>query len=761
MIEPLAPGARTRVGPYRLLGLLGAGGMGEVFLARPGTRQTAPGDDPLAGLVALKTVRDGLDLDDGFRVRFRREIAAAGAVRSPHSAALVGGDATGALPWLATEYVPGPSLAEAVFRTGPLPEPVVRAVGSGLARALADMHAVRVLHRDLKPGNVLLAADGPKVIDFGIAQAFEATQLTRTGVVVGTPGYISPEHVDGSQALVPASDVFCLGAVLAYAASGRGPYDDPDVAAVIFRIAHGEPELGGVPERLRPVIERCLSPRAEDRPTPQELAWLLRPGEYPDPFPWHDAVRGTFAAYAEQARECARSAAAEPPPAAPPAPAAPVAPPLAPPAPPAPPAPSGSADSARPRRRMLWTAVAAVAVALCVVLGVVLLPGLLDGGKKGTGAGGGRPGASASPSVRPDSATVVPGADAGQTDDFGERGADRAARPADWKPWTTRKGTGQYGCALSGATLVCSGERGVTALEAATGVQRWNVPERAPVAAGTAGRSIAAVADGIVYAFLPQALVGLRLSDGKEVWRRPMRKGYLGTGSVYADGVVHYVSQIRGGSTGRLVAQQVTGTERPEKWSVEYNEFQFTLLAAEGRVVAVGSDIEVFDADTGERRPGVVQGDLSCGEAVLRKAELLCPGESGITVIDMAAPARRRTLAASMTNVHKPAVSRDGTVVVSAPGQTRAFRLSDGKELWRYVSDLALAGRTSVSGGTALVTDGEVVDGFELAGSGSIETAERKILNGPLGDGSRLIASGDVLYLSFDNDGTVLSGFTP
>ncbi|MFI8433073.1 protein kinase [Streptomyces sp. NPDC079020] len=757
MIEPLAPGARTRVGPYRLLGLLGAGGMGEVFLARPGTQATAPGDDPLAGLVALKTVREGLDLDDGFRVRFRREIAAAGAVRSPHSAALVGGDATGALPWLATEYVPGPSLAEAVFRTGPLPEPVVRAVGSGLARALADMHGVRVLHRDLKPGNVLLAADGPKVIDFGIAQAFEATQLTRTGVVVGTPGYISPEHVNGSQALVPASDVFCLGAVLAYAASGRGPYDDPDVAAVIFRIAHGEPELGGVPERLRPVIERCLSPRAEDRPTPQELAWLLRPGEYPDPFPWHDAVRGTFAAHAAEARECARSAAAEPPPAATPVPVAPVV------LPPAPLAPSVPADAARPRRRGLWTAVAVVAVTLCAVLGAVLLPGLLDGGKKGNGAGGGgRPGASAaSPSARPDSATVVPGADAGRTDDFGERGADRAVRPAGWKPWTARKGTGEYGCALSGATLVCSGERGVTALDAATGAQRWNVPEKTPVVAGTAGRSIAAVADGTVYAFLPEALVGLRLTDGREVWRRPMRKGYLGTGSVYADGVVHYVSQIRGGSTGRLVAQQVTGTERPEKWSVEYHDFQFTLLAAEGRVVAVGSDIEVFDADTGERRPGVVQGDLPCGEAVLRKAELLCPGEDGITVIDMAAPARRRTLAPSMTDVYKPAVSRDGTVVVSAPGETRAFRLSDGEELWQHVSDMALAGRTSVSGDTALVTDGYVVDGFELAGSGSIGTAQRKVLNGPRGDGSRLIASGDVLYLSFDNDGTVLSGFTP
>jgi eukaryotic-like serine/threonine-protein kinase len=187
VIEPLTPGSRTRIGSYRLLGRLGSGGMGEVFLARADTAPAA-GAGSLAGLVALKTVLAGLDLDDGFRVRFRREIAAAGAVRSPYSAALVAGDERGGTPWLATEYVPGPSLAEAVSRTGPLPESVVRAAGSRLALALADMHAVRVLHRDLKPGNVLLGIEGPKVIDFGIAQAFEATQLTRTGVVVGSPG---------------------------------------------------------------------------------------------------------------------------------------------------------------------------------------------------------------------------------------------------------------------------------------------------------------------------------------------------------------------------------------------------------------------------------------------------------------------------------------------------------------------------------------------------------------------------------------------
>ncbi|MFJ3700107.1 MULTISPECIES: serine/threonine-protein kinase [Streptomyces] len=487
MIEPLAPGSRARIGPYRLLGRLGAGGMGEVYLARADDVPAA-GAGSLAGLVAIKTVLPGLDLDDGFRVRFRREIAAAGAVRGPHFAALVAGDERGGTPWLATEYVPGPSLAEAVSRTGPLPESVVRAVGSRLALALADMHAVRVLHRDLKPGNVLLGADGPKVIDFGIAQAFEATQLTRTGVVVGSPGYISPEHVNGSTALVPASDVFCLGAVLAFAACGRGPFDDPDMAAVIFRIAHGEPELGRVPEGLRAVIERCLAPRPEDRPAPHELAGLLAPGGVARPFPWHGAVREQCAAHTESALRCAEPV---PVPVVPPPPAAP----------PAPPAP------ARTRRRRPPVVMAAIAV-VCAVLGAVFLPGLLEG-DGGTGdPAAARPDGPASSAAALAGPTVVPGADSARTGDFGARGADLAARPAGWKPWTTGEHVGEYGCLLSAGTLVCSGERGVTALDAAKGTERWNVPEESGPGNGKGGRSVVTAVDGTVYAFVQGALVG-------------------------------------------------------------------------------------------------------------------------------------------------------------------------------------------------------------------------------------------------------------
>ncbi|MFF3299921.1 protein kinase [Streptomyces sp. NPDC002908] len=741
MIGPLPPGSRTRVGPYRLLGLLGAGGMGEVYLAREEGVTPVPGA-PLAGLVALKTVLPGLDLDDGFRIRFRREIAAAGAVRSPRTAALVAGDATGATPWLATEYVPGPSLAEAVTRTGPLPEAVVRAAGSHLALALADMHAVRVLHRDLKPGNVLLGADGPKVIDFGIAQAFEATQLTRTGVVVGSPGYISPEHVNGSRALVPASDVFCLGAVLAFAACGRGPFDDPDMAAVIFRIAHGEPELDRVPAGLRAVVERCLAPRPEDRPTPHELAGLLLPGGVPGPFPWHDALREQFAAHTEQALRCAESVRAAPP--------RPSVPPQAPPA--------------RSRRRGPLVALAAIAVA-GAVLGAVYLPGLLDGGG-GEGPAAGRPGASASASAPGTSSgpTVVPGADAGRTDDFGSGDRKLAARPAGWKPWKSGEGVGEHGCLLSAGTLVCSGEHGVTALDAAAGRERWNLPEKAGAGDGTAGRSVVAVEGGTVYAFVQDELVGLRLTDGKRVWRQPLPKGRLGMGAVYADGVIYYVAQVKGGSAGTLVAQQITGGKKPQKWDVDYDEFEFTLLAGDGRVVAVGSDVRVFDAGTGERLPGDGEADARCGHPVLRERELICVDGDSLTVTDLSAPARRRVLADGMEGAMKPAVTADGTVVVSVPGEVRAFRLRDGRQLWYHVDTLLdeEAGNVSIAGDHALVHADDTVDAFELDRTGENPSDAGKIFDLPLrGTLPSLIAVSDALFLSSPDDGTVLSGFAP
>ncbi|MCX5416663.1 protein kinase [Streptomyces sp. NBC_00059] len=754
----MPPGSRTRIGSYQLLGLLGAGGMGEVYLARADTSPVRPGE-PLAGLVALKTVLAGLDLDDGFRVRFRREIAAAGAVRSPHTAALVAGDATGHTPWLATEYVPGPSLAEAVMRTGPLPEDVVRAAGSRLALALADMHAVRVLHRDLKPGNVLLGADGPKVIDFGIAQAFEATQLTRTGVVVGSPGYISPEHVNGSRALVPASDMFCLGAVLAFAACGRGPFDDPDMAAVIFRIAHGEPELGGVPPGLRPVIEHCLAPRPEDRPDPAELARMLRPDGLSAPFPWHDALREQITAHTAAAVACAGTARV--PAGLPPGPDA-VSVAHMPTAPPGGPRP---ADADRRSRRRLAVA-AAAGVVVCAVLGAFLLPGLFDGSGEAPPAGGGASSPRPTVSGPADEAlVVVPAADAGHTGDFGSAAADAERRPDGWRPWTNGQKIAENGCVLVDATLACSGHRGVTALDASSGKQRWNVPEPPGAATtGTAGHEIAAVEAGTLYAFMGDALVGLRLTDGEEVWRKTLPKGYVGMGPVHADGVLYYVAQAEGGSRGSLVAQQLTGA-RPEKWRKPYSDFSFTTAAADGRLVVVGSGVEVFDPETGAQAGGDLDVDGGCGYPVLFEHELLCSGEDGITVLDLSRPSDSRTIADGVPSRTRPAVSHDGTVVMSDGSAAYAFELAGGRQLWSTVSkygDEIDADEVLISGGSVLFGDGRSVAAYDLDASGAGKASTDSKVFGDYGGNqtSRILAVGDVLFLSLD-DGTVLSNFAP
>ena len=264
----LLPSDPAAVGPYRLTSRLGTGGMGQVYLARsPGGR-----------LVAVKVIRAELAADGGFRSRFAREVRAARSVSGMFTAPVVDADPGGQPPWLATAYVPGPTLAEAVAERGPLRPEVVVTLGAGLAEALAAIHTAGLVHRDLKPSNVLLAADGPRVIDFGIARAADATALTLTGTVMGSPGYLSPEQADGHP-VGPPGDVFSLGAVLAFAATGAGPFGDGPAAALAFRVVHAEPDLSAVPARLRPLIARCLAKNPADRPTPTELLTALNAGQ--------------------------------------------------------------------------------------------------------------------------------------------------------------------------------------------------------------------------------------------------------------------------------------------------------------------------------------------------------------------------------------------------------------------------------------------------------------------------------------------------
>jgi hypothetical protein len=246
-MEPLSADDPRQIGGFTLRSRLGAGGMGRVYLAfSPGGRA-----------VAMKVVHPGLAADPEFLRRFRNEVAAARAVSGMYTAPVVGAGIDDNPPWLATAYVPGPPLAEVVSRYGALPETAVWRLGAGLAEALRAVHACGLVHRDLKPGNVLLAADGPHVIDFGISRAFEGTSVTSTGMVVGTPGYMSPEQAEGQQA-GPPSDVFSLGCVLAYAATGNAPFGSGSAASILYRVVTGEPDLGGLAGDLRQVVTACL-----------------------------------------------------------------------------------------------------------------------------------------------------------------------------------------------------------------------------------------------------------------------------------------------------------------------------------------------------------------------------------------------------------------------------------------------------------------------------------------------------------------------
>ncbi|MGW0585364.1 serine/threonine-protein kinase, partial [Streptomyces sp. NPDC002920] len=279
MSEPLRSSDPSRIAGFRLLRRLGAGGMGVVYLGR-----TESG-----ALAAVKVIRGESAGDEDFRARFAREVDLARRVESPWVVPVLDADAEAGEPWLATAFVPGPSVAEAVAAHGPLPARAVGVLGGWLAEALDAVHTAGLVHRDVKPGNVLLAPDGPRLIDFGIARAADDTALTASGMVVGTPGFLAPEQARGRPA-EPASDVFALGCVLAYASTGTPPFGTGTPDALLYRTVHDEPELGGTEGELRTLVERCLAKEPDARPTADEVRRLLAedavaaPGDWlPDP----------------------------------------------------------------------------------------------------------------------------------------------------------------------------------------------------------------------------------------------------------------------------------------------------------------------------------------------------------------------------------------------------------------------------------------------------------------------------------------------
>lgn len=257
-------------GQYRLEACLGAGGMGVVHLARSAS-----------GLqLAVKVVHRQHAADPEFRARFRQEVAAARRVSGAFTAPVVDADPTAALPWMATLYVPGPTLAAQVKRNGPMSPAALRRLTAGLAEALRDIHRAGVIHRDLKPSNVLLPDSGPKVIDFGISRPYDSDLRTETGKLIGSPPYMAPEQFQRPREVGPAADVFALGAVLVHAATGRGPFDSDSPYIVAYQVVHDEADLAGVPEDLAPLVGRCLAKDPAQRPTPDEIMAALRPPSY-------------------------------------------------------------------------------------------------------------------------------------------------------------------------------------------------------------------------------------------------------------------------------------------------------------------------------------------------------------------------------------------------------------------------------------------------------------------------------------------------
>jgi outer membrane protein assembly factor BamB len=255
-MQPLEPDDPRIAGEFRLQARLGAGGMGQVYL----------GYSPAGRAVAVKICHPEFAADPDFVARFAREVAAARAVNGLYTAQVIDAGPDDSPPWLATSYVPGPSLHDAVTEHGPLPGPAVWRLAAGLAEALQAVHACGLIHRDLKPTNILLAADGPRVIDFGIARALDGTSLTTTGYTFGTPGYMAPEQAAGQPA-TPASDVFALGSILYFAATGDTPFGDGEPAAVLYRVVHTQPALETVPGPLRGLVADCLAKNPADRPT--------------------------------------------------------------------------------------------------------------------------------------------------------------------------------------------------------------------------------------------------------------------------------------------------------------------------------------------------------------------------------------------------------------------------------------------------------------------------------------------------------------
>ncbi|USQ88906.1 serine/threonine-protein kinase [Streptomyces phaeoluteigriseus] len=696
MVDQLTQHDPRRIGPFEVLGRLGAGGMGLVYLARSASGRR----------VAIKTVRTELAEDQLFRVRFTREVEAARAVSGFYTAAVVDADPRAAVPWLATAYVPAPSLEEIVNDCGPLPAQAVRWLAAGIAEALQSIHGAGLVHRDLKPSNVLVVEDGPRVIDFGIASGVSNTRLTMTNVAVGTPAYMSPEQAKDSRSVTGASDVFSLGSTLVFAATGHPPFHGANPVETVFMLLREGPDLAGLPDELRPLIDSCMQMEATGRPSPADLQAQLAPHLFAG-----SDDSGTASAWLPEkavalietrrgGRLPVKSAAPASPgagggvgmarPAVPPPPAHdPVVPARTAPAPVAVGAPdtgpvrlAGAAVPIGPGPRV------ADVRATAAVKASVPEPGLVASwARPRPGVNGAEPAATAAPPAP-------------------------AETPAGWRPWRFRMSNDVWGTPAVAGDLVYVTSFEVHALDVATGRRRFKT------------RDVAwsmAVADGRIHASDGPTLFALDAREGTDLWRLP------------TDSWVYCLKAERGtvvtGTRGGGIQAWEASTGR-KLWEVTGCQTDFETPEAgpalhDGTVyVWQDARLRALDARTGEERWSYPIGDsASCSGVPVRVTAapdgyVYISAGTRVLAVDTASGRVRWHFEAPAvflsppTFVPGPAVTGGGIYLADYLGTVYALDATDGRDRWRIATEarssidpvLVAAGHVHVGSGKGLYT---------------------------------------------------------
>ncbi|MFJ4784456.1 PQQ-binding-like beta-propeller repeat protein [Streptomyces sp. NPDC088794] len=688
MVDQLTQHDPRRIGPFEVLGRLGAGGMGLVYLARSASGRR----------VAIKTVRTELAEDQLFRVRFTREVEAARAVSGFYTAAVVDADPRAAVPWLATAYVPAPSLEEIVNECGPMPAQAVRWLAAGVAEALQSIHGAGLVHRDLKPSNVLVVEDGPRVIDFGIASGVSNTRLTMTNVAVGTPAYMSPEQAKDSRSVTGASDVFSLGSMLVFAATGHPPFHGANPVETVFMLLREGPDLEGMPDELRPLIESCMQMEATGRPNPADLQSQLAPhlfGSGSDDSGTASAWLPERAVSLIEARRNGR--------------------------PPAKPGPGGPGGGRSGGRGALPPPPPHDPVIPAPVGAPDTGPVRLAGGQVPIGPGPrvSDVRAAAVQAPRPETALAASWAKARPGVNGADPGLGVPALPpvppetaSGWRPWRFRMSNDVWGTPSVSDALVYVTSFEVHALDVATGRRSFKT------------RDVAwsmAVADGRIHASDGPTLYALDAREGGDLWRLSLDAWVY---SLKADrGTV--VTGTRGGGV-----QAWEASNGQKLWELTGCQSDFESPEAgpavhEGTVfVWQDARLRALDARTGEERWSYPIGDAaSCGGVPVRltyapDGYVYASAGTRVLAIDVATGRVRWHFEApaaflcAPTFAPGPAVTGGGVYLADYLGTVYALDATDGRDRWRIATEsrasiepvLVAAGHVHVGSGKGLYT---------------------------------------------------------